>query len=259
MAYFQRHNIIRYAVIPAAGIGSRMSTFELAKILPKCLFPIVDKPIIEGIIELLHRSGVDNIFIIVNYKQNVIKSYLKDGKRYGVKINYLVQKQLNGVAGAIFLARKYIKEPFFTVLADTFLIKDNLLDLKNIFLKNKAYAAEYVCRESSKIILSNTCSVKMKNNKIISLTEKPKSPTSKLRGAGIYVFDPIIFDYIKAAQNSKSKVIEITNVLDTIAKEGKCYGLVLKEEEVNVNRPEDLVRATQVYLKHLKGKHIVNK
>jgi len=254
-----RNNAIRCAVIPAAGIGSRMSTFELAKILPKCLFPIVGKPIIGGIIELLHRSGVNNIFIIVNYRQNVIRSYLKDGKSYGVKINYIVQKQLNGVAGAIFLARKYIKEPFFTVLADTFLIKDDLLDLKDIFIKNKAYAVEYVCRESSKIILSNTCSVKMKNNKIISLTEKPKHPTSKLRGAGIYIFDPIIFDYIKAIQNSKSKVIEITNVLDTIAKDGKCYGLVLKGEEINVNRPEDLVRATQVYLKHLKRKYTVNK
>ncbi len=82
------------------------------------------------------------------------------------------------------------------------------------------------------------------------MVEKPKIPKSNLRGCGLYIFDPLIFSYLKKTPISKVRhQREITNTLDILAKEKKVYGVFIKGINVNINTLEDLRRATLLYLR----------
>ena len=93
--------MFRHALILAGGRGKRLK--PLTNAIPKPLLPIGDKPIIEDIIVRLRESGVKKIFISVNYKKEMIKNYLRDGRSLGVEIEYLEEENPTGTAGSLAL------------------------------------------------------------------------------------------------------------------------------------------------------------
>ena len=80
---------IRVGIMPAAGIGKRLSNLPLTRILPKPLLPIINKPIMEYGIENMKRLGVEIVHIIVGSQNKLIKKYFGDGSEFGVDINYI--------------------------------------------------------------------------------------------------------------------------------------------------------------------------
>jgi len=91
--------MIDTALILAGGLGARLRPLTYA--VPKPLLPIGDKPIIEQIILNLKTHGIKNFFISVNYKKEMIKNYLKEGKSLGVNIEYVEEENYTGTAGCI--------------------------------------------------------------------------------------------------------------------------------------------------------------
>lgn len=89
-------------IIMAGGIGSRL--YPYTKILPKPLIPIGDVPIIERIMDKFSIYGVENFYLIVNYKKEMIRSYFLDRKK-SYQINYIDEDVPRGTAGGIFLIR----------------------------------------------------------------------------------------------------------------------------------------------------------
>jgi len=118
------------AVILAAGIGSRLSPYT--NIIPKALMPIsLDnsgkfRSILEQLIYQISLAGIAEIILVVNYKADVIKSYLGDGERFGIKLIYVEQEVLDGNGGAYYRAQKYIEpgESVFITDCDNFLSDD---------------------------------------------------------------------------------------------------------------------------------------
>ena len=126
---------INIAVIPAAGKNSRLLDLPLTKILPKTMLPILNKPILHYIIDQLKSEGIKQIFIIVNNKKEIIRDYFGDGEEYGVKISYIYQKKLTGIADAIKLSNQYINKPFFTILGDTFISESPFKKMSRVLLQ----------------------------------------------------------------------------------------------------------------------------
>lgn len=91
--------MFKYAFIMAGGQGKRLR--PLTSAIPKPLLPIGDKPIIQFIIEHMKNYGITEIFISVNYKKEIVKNFLRDGARYGVRINYIEETQKTGTAGSL--------------------------------------------------------------------------------------------------------------------------------------------------------------
>ncbi|MCM8791844.1 MAG: nucleotidyltransferase family protein [Candidatus Omnitrophica bacterium] len=242
---------IRIGVIPAAGSGVRLG--YLGKILPKCLLPVYDKPLLYYIIKNMSMGGVRKIYIIVNYKKELIFEYIRTDSNLfkNIKVKFIFQKELKGIAEAILLVKNFIDGPFITILGDdaSFIFSlDNLVDL---FYKKKAVVVEGIAKEKDSNILKNTCCLNIDREKrIIKIKEKPRSPFSNLRGTGIYIFRPEIFDYIENTPISNIRnEREITDTINLIASKKLAYVDFLKGINININSCSDLLNAWLVFRK----------
>ena len=93
--------MFKYGFIMAGGQGKRLR--PLTSAIPKPLLPVGDKPIIQLIIEHMKEYGIVDIFVSVNYKKEIVKSFLRDGSRYGVNITYIEEIERTGTAGSLSL------------------------------------------------------------------------------------------------------------------------------------------------------------
>jgi len=243
---------IKIGVIPAAGKGNRIAELPLTRVLPKPMLPILNKPILEYVIENMKNIGVETIYLIVGQKKEVIQEYFQNGKDWNVNIKYIEQKELKGIAHTISLTRHFIDEPFVVILGDDLTVTKSLNNLFETFWKNRAWVVEGVVAENDVETLKKTCCVVLKEDslKIKRIIEKPVKPISNLRGTGVYLFDPIIFEFINRTPISpKRNEIEITDTIGLMAKKERAYGVLINGVNININTLADLIRATKVMLR----------
>lgn len=232
-------------VIPAAGEGRRLG--YLSYLIPKCLFPLYDKPIIHYVIENMVKVGVERIIIPTYYQKGKLIEYFEYAKKdVGAEICLLKLNELpRGIALTIASTRELIDEPFMVILGDDVTITDSLQNLVDLFFKMKATAVEGVVYEENDETIKRTCCIELaRDNRILKIVEKPRNPFTKIRGCGVYVFDPRIFEYItKTPMSPPRQEAEITNTLSLVAKHKRAYGGFIEGVNVNVNTPEDMFRA----------------
>lgn len=248
---------MKIGVIPAAGKGKRIS--PLSSIFPKPMIPILDRPILEYVVHrMVHEFGVEQIYLIVGHMQEVIRNYFKDGRRFGVRIDYLQQSEQKGIAHAVSLTEAYIREPFLVILGDDFTL-GSVKGLEDTFFKNRAYVVEAVTTEHDQEIIARTCSVVLDSeNRIVSITEKPTSFLSNIRGCGLYLFDPVVFDYIRKTPISPvRREIEITHTIDIMARESRAYGSFIQGINININTPSELMFANMKLVEKLNSRRTI--
>jgi dTDP-glucose pyrophosphorylase len=245
---------IKYGIIPAAGKGVRIRNLPLTRVLPKPMLPIIDKPILEYVIENMKKFGVRTIYLIVGYKKELIQEYFKNGEDWGIEIHYIEQKELKGIAHAISLAQDYINEPFVVILGDDLTIApdEDFQKIIETFWKNNAYVVEGIVYENDIEVLKRTCCVVLNNSgKIKEIIEKPSVPISNLRGIGIYLFDPIVFDFIKQTPISTTRgEIEITDTIKLISMKGKAFGVLINGINININTYQDFIKAIHLMMQY---------
>jgi glucose-1-phosphate thymidylyltransferase len=187
--------MIKKGIILAGGKGTRMS--PLTKAVNKQLLPIYDKPLIFYPLSILMLANIRDILIIVNKGQlNQYKKILPNGKNLGVKISYLEQDKPRGLPDAFIIGEKFIgKENVAMILGDNFFYGQNLSTklLENIKLKN---GAKIVLHKVQKPESFGVAKIN-KNNKILSIKEKPKKFFSDLAITGLYFFDNKVINYSK--------------------------------------------------------------
>lgn len=110
------------AVIMAGGKGTRLAS--IVKDIPKPMFPILGKPILDYQIDSLKKSGISKITIIVGHLGTVIQDHLGNGDEFGVKINYIVENEPLGTAGALYYLKEKIKDDFILLFGDLILDVD---------------------------------------------------------------------------------------------------------------------------------------
>lgn len=106
------------AIIMAGGVGSRLR--PLTDDTPKPMVKIIDKPVLETIIERLKYFGIYDIGLTVNYKSDVIKNYFSNGRRFGVRLTYFEEEKPLGTAGSVKQAEKYLSDNFFVASGDAY-------------------------------------------------------------------------------------------------------------------------------------------
>lgn len=248
---------IKIGVIPAAGKGNRLKDLPLTRILPKVMLPILNKPILEYVIQTLKDLGIEEIYIIVGHRKDTIVDYFGNGNDFGVKIKYVEQPVPLGIADAIDKVKGFVNEAFIIVLGDSFFLSHNLNDLLKVFWEKNALAAEGIVVEKSIQTLKRTCNIVIDDQRrIIDAIEKPEKPTSMYRGIGAYVVDPVIFEYVEQTPTGPPRgEKEITNTIRLMAKTNRVYAELIGGTEINVNTFEDLVNATNLVLQSQKEKN----
>jgi len=181
------------AVILAGGIGTRMR--PLTYVIPKAMLPIGGKPLLEHTIRYLKEHGITEVIVCVAYLKTHIMDYFKDGKDLEVEIRYAEADMPLGTAGQLKTAEKHISERFLAMNGDIItslnlrrLIKfhEKMGGIGTIALKKFEVPVPYGYVEV------DTAS------SIQKFVEKPTF--SFLANAGIYVFEPQVFQYIPPSQ-----------------------------------------------------------
>jgi dTDP-glucose pyrophosphorylase len=235
---------IRSGLIPAAGQGKRMG--YLSYILPKPLLPLGDKPIIHYVIENMEKMGVEEIFIPVYYHREKFVEYFNNVKDIRSNINLIkLKKPTAGIAQTIYRTKNLFNEPFIVILGDDFTIAKSFDNLIYTFFLKKALVVEGMVKEKNEKVLKSTNSVRLNRNKrILEIIEKPQNPISNIRGIGIYIFDPAIFEYIEKTRPSPPRgEIEITNTIGLVAKDRRAFGEFITGINVNINSIDDYLYA----------------
>ena len=203
--------MINKGIILAGGSGTRLS--PLTKAVNKQLLPIYDKPLIFYPLSILMLANIKNILIVVNPGQiDSFKSLLGDGKRFGIKIQYKIQKKPKGLADAFILGKNFIKKDNVAlILGDNFFYGQSLTDKLEKSLTHKNGARIFLKKVKSP---ENFGVAKIIHNKIEKIIEKPKKFISNYAITGLYFFDNKVVNYAKKLKPSKRGEIEITDILN---------------------------------------------
>lgn len=199
------------AMILAAGKGTRVRPITYT--IPKPLIPILQKPVMEFLLELLRKHGFDEIMVNVSHLAHEIESYFRDGQRFGVDIAYsfegrivdgeLVGEAL-GSAGGIRRIQDFNKffDDTFVVLCGDALIDLDLTEAVKQH-KEKGAIATVITKEVPKDKVSSYgVVVTDDHNRITAFQEKPsvEEALSTQINTGIYILEPEVIDYIPANQ-----------------------------------------------------------
>ncbi len=186
------------AVIMAGGFGTRIQ--PLTCTIPKPMIPLVNRPIMLHIVELLKKHHITDLVMLLYHQPMVIKNFFRDGADFGVKITYVTPLEDMGTAGAVKCAEKYLDERFLIISAD--LLTDfNLKKIIDFHEDNKALAT--ITLTSVKDPLQFGVVVTDKSRRITQFLEKPGwgEVISDTINTGIYVLEPEIFKYIPEGEN----------------------------------------------------------
>ncbi len=244
------------AMILAAGKGTRVR--PITHLMPKPMIPILQKPVMEFLVELLRQHGVDRIMINTSHLADQIESYFRDGHQWGVKIGFSFEGsfvngqpvgQALGSAGGL---RKI--QDFSGFFDETFVVLcgDALIDLDITevvkFHKSKHSVATIVLRQVPwEEVPSYGVVVTDNNGLITAFQEKPNrsEALSNTINTGIYVFEPDIFDFIPSERE-----YDIGKDLfpDLVKAGAPFYGITSDFQWVDIGKTPDLWLAIQKVL-----------
>ena len=199
------------AMILAAGKGTRVQ--PITHVIPKPMIPILQKPVMEFLLELLREHGFNEIMVNVSHLAEEIENYFRDGQRFGVQIAYSFEGRIEdgeligqamGSAGGLKKIQNF--QPFFddtfVVLCGDALIDLNLTEAVKRHREKGALASLVTKRVPRDQVSSYGVVVTDDQGRVLSFQEKPsvEEAASDMINTGIYIFEPQIFDYIPSDQ-----------------------------------------------------------
>lgn len=253
-------DMINQGVILTAGKGSRILPLSLE--YPKPLLPVCNKPIMQYQIETMRDAGIKEIVVVIGYLGQKIRDYFGNGHKLGVKLSYVFDKKPHGIGSSLLEARNTVDSPFALFLGDIFMSK---IKLNSCIKKLVQYQADGVVvaieEESLEAVKKDFAIVTSRDGKILKVVEKPTSPPNTLKGIGVYLFTPTIFQAISKTPASELRgEVELTDSIQTLINTG---GRVFcdKQElwEINLSYPRDLLECNLRMLKEKKLNYLIGK
>ncbi len=182
----------------AGGEGTRLR--PLTSNAPKPMLPLVDKPMMEHVVELLRSHGYDDIVVTVAFMANAIRSYFGDGSELGVRIRYATEETPLGTAGSVRNAAELLDERFLVISGDV-LTDVDLSAIAEFHDQQKAMATIGLVRVENPLEFGIV--ITRDDGSIERFLEKPTwgQVFSDTINAGIFVLEPEIFDYIPAGRS----------------------------------------------------------
>ncbi len=257
---------LKKVVIPVAGLGTRM--LPATKVIPKEMLPIIDKPIIQYVIEEAIYAGFTEIILVTHSSKNSIENHfdtsfeleatlekrikrsllkeIKNISQLRAKIFSVRQSEAKGLGHAILQAKELVNgEPFAVVLPDRVIDaeeanhkEDNLAFMRKAFINEQSSILLFEKvpeKEVSKYGIAKldpSLRALGKISSVLEMLEKPdpKQTSSRFASVGRYIFENEIFNYISEVSR-KNKEIEITDAINSFISDGnKVKATLLKGE-----------------------------
>jgi glucose-1-phosphate thymidylyltransferase len=206
-------------IILAGGKATRL--YPVTKVVSKQLLPVYNKPMIYYPLSVLMLAGIKDILIISNSETlPLLKELFGNGGRLGINIEYALQEHANGLAEAFIIGEKFIGDDNAAlILGDNILYGQGLSEvLKNAVARQSgATVFGYYVKDPQRYGIVEFD----KNNKAISVVEKPENPKSNWAVIGLYFYDKDVVKVAKSIKPSPRGELEITDVNAQYLKAGK--------------------------------------
>ena len=235
---------VRKAIIPAAGLGTRL--LPNTKSIPKEMLPLVDKPVIQYIVEEAVAAGIEKILIVTNRGKSPIEDYfdyapyleerlLADGKERDARIvrevadmadvYFVRQKETKGLGHAIWRARSFVNdEPFAVLLGDDIMLSETPVLRQLVTAAEENDCSAVAVRQVPDELITKYSSVKLEEKlservyRISDMNEKPtlEEKLSDYAILGRYVLTPAIFDILEHTAPGRNNEIQLTDGMRTL-------------------------------------------
>ncbi|MBE3568403.1 MAG: mannose-1-phosphate guanyltransferase [Thermogemmatispora sp.] len=245
------------AVVMAGGEGSRLRPLTIKR--PKPMVPIVGKPVMEHILNLLKRHGITEVIVTVQYLASNIEDYFGNGSQFGMRITYSREDVPLGTAGSVKNAEEHLTEPFLVISGDA-LTDYNLSDIIRFHQEKQALATLTLAHVHNPleygVIITN------EDGHITQFLEKPSwgEVFSDTINTGIYVLDPRVLTYFE-----KNKPFDFSqDLFPLLLKKGDpIYGYIASGYWCDVGNLSEYMRANADALQgrvqiEIPGRHIGN-
>lgn len=264
---------IKKAVIPAAGLGTRM--LPATKSIPKEMFPLINKPVIQILVEEAFNSGIEEILIIISsYKMSIISHF---DNQYGLEtllsqtnkdkelaelkkisnfknISFICQKEPLGLGDAILKSKNFVSNDNFAVLLgddliDDWNVKPALLECIKLFEKTDSSVLgikKVLDKDISKYGIIDI-DKKIKNDEFLlkGIIEKPSlgNNPSNYAVIGRYVLSPRIFYYLNNIEKGLNGELQLTDAIHKLMAEQNVYAKFLDNNRYDLGSKIDLIKA----------------
>jgi UTP--glucose-1-phosphate uridylyltransferase len=268
--------MIRKAVIPAAGFGTRF--LPLTKAQPKEMLPIVDTPTIQLVVEEAVASGITDILMVIGKSKRAIEEHFdrsfelereleESGKAAQLEqvrrisqmadIHFIWQKELNGLGDAVAYARNHVgSEPFALLLGDTVLesrsgvpVTRQLMDVAMEHHGSVVALEEVPIEKVSRYGILDGTEIGEGVYRVKDFIEKPEphEAPSNLAFAGRYVFMPDIFDFLVQTGRGKNNEIQLTDAMRTMAVSRPMFGTRVEGRRHDIGNKLDFIKTNIHY------------
>jgi len=226
------------AVVMAGGAGSRLRPLTINR--PKPMVPMVNKPVVAHILDLLKKHGITDVVVTLQYMAEDVQDYFGDGQGLGMNIEYSVEEVPLGTAGSVKQAQEFLDETFLVISGDA--VTD--LDLGAIIeyhRAKKALATLTLYRVPDPLEYGVT--IIGGDGRVVQFLEKPGwgEVISDTVNTGIYVLEPQVLDYFDSGMNFDFS----KNLFPVLLEKGDpIYGYVAQGYWCDVGNLSEYMRAT---------------
>lgn len=232
------------AVVMAGGEGSRLRPLTIGR--PKPMVPLVSKPVMGHILDLLKRQGITEVVVTLHFMPEAIQSYFGDGSSLGMKLYYAIEETPLGTAGSVKNAQEFLDEPFIIISGDA--VTDiNLQQVIDFHEEKGADATLTLYRVPNP--LEYGVIITSPDGKITQFLEKPSwgEVISDTVNTGIYVIDPSVLDLMEEGVKTDWS----QDVFPTLLESGRpIYGYVADGNWTDVGDIGEYMRASGDVLHH---------
>ncbi len=270
---------IRKAIIPAAGLGTRV--LPASKAIPKEMLNIVDKPAIQYIVEEAFNSGIEEVLIITNRGKGAIEDHfdhafeletklagnkdkedilnsVKDCSKFG-NIYFLRQKETGGLGHAVLCAKNFVgDEPFAVLYGDDVIISEKPVTKQLIEAYEKYGKGAVGVKEVDSEAITKYCSLAVEhlegqNYNCNDMIEKPKKEEvlSNFSILGRVVMPPKIFEILENTPKGVGNELQLTDAMRTLAKQEGVIAVDYEGVRYDMGNKFGILQANiEVGLKH---------
>ena len=266
---------IRKAVIPAAGYGTRF--LPMTKAIPKEMLPIVDKPVIQYVVEEALQSGIEEILIISGHGKRAIEDHFDTNmdlelllKQKGktkllsmvqhiseINVHYIRQKHMRGLGDAILCAKSFVDdEPFAVLLGDDVVYNESQPALRQLLdVYTKVGATVLGCQKVRKEQVASygivdgiptSCPDLLK---VVDMVEKPTAAQapSCVAALGRYIFTPDIFEILQRIPVEPHGKLQLTDAIKIMARREAVYAYNFKGQQYDAGDKLGYLKAMMEY------------
>ena len=237
-------------VILAAGKGTRMLPFT--KRWPKPVLPILGKPLVRHQVEMMRGLGVQKVFVVVGHLGHEVVRALGDGVE-GVTVEYVEQTETLGIAHALGQLEGRIHGPLLLCLGDIYVVSSRLGEMFALYAAGARAVLASKIEPDPEMIRRNFAILADEGGRVRRVIEKPRADYGRVKGCGLYLFGPEVFDAIRRTPRSAMRdEYEVTDSIQIMVDDGhRVVHAPVVDDDLNLTVPGDLLAVNLSELRRL--------